>query len=253
MIELAFTISSYRLHDFVKLGIKQINLLSPDSPILVSDDPSPESEMIKSTSESLGAAYKGASKRRGHFAGDLQSMINALAFAKAVGADVAVKVSQRFIFKKHDAIECLQKAFENPDIMVATPGQPRVRPNADKAARGFGAFTILTDIVAIRVGCISPQDLLVMYRERILREKVPWASFIECAIDELHSIRFPGKTVKLEALTNPTADPIYLRRYQASEVQYRTLALSHGFNGLFPLNEWNAIERQAYLCKPVVV
>jgi hypothetical protein len=61
------------------------------------------------------------------------------------------------------------------------------------------------------------------------------------------------EVAKIEELTNPTADPIYLRRYQASEKQYRELALSNGFNGLFPLTEWGQIEGQHYQCKPVVV
>ena len=98
------------------------------------------------------------------------------------------------------------------------------------------------------------EQLLHLYRARILRERgVPWASFIECLVDELHSNVFPGRTMKLEELTNPTKDPIYLRRYQANEEQYRTLALEHGFNGLFCLGEWGQIEGQSYIAKPVVI
>lgn len=249
-MKLAFTISSYRLHDFVKLGLKQLARLSPESPVLVSDDPGQESADIKRTAEECGAVYRSAKNRRGHFAGDFQSMVNALSFAEAAGADIAVKVSQRFIFRKKESVEIIRKTFENPDIMVATPGQPRVRPGASK---GFGAFTILTDVLMIRVGAIKPKELLEMYRTRLMREKVPWASFIECTIDELHSNHFNGRSAKIQELTNPTEDPIYLRRYQASERQYRDLALLNGFNGLFPLNEWGAIEQGNYLCRPVVV
>lgn len=253
MPKLAFTISSYRLHDFVKLGLKQLHKLSPDSPILVSDDRGPESEMIRQTAEEHGATYRSPTKRRGHFSGDFQAIVNSMAFAEAAGADVAIKVSQRFIFRKTEAIDVIQKIFSDPNILVATPGQPRVGPGNGKSTNGFGKFSILSDVVMIRVGAMTPMDLLVMYRERLLREKVPWSSFIECTIDLLHSNKFPGRTAKIEELTNPTEDPIYLRRYQATEQQYRNLALSYGFNGLFPLNEWGQIEQRNYLCRPVVV
>jgi len=253
MIKLAFTIGAYRLCDFIKLGIKQIQQLSPESPILISDDPSPESALIKKMSEEHGCSYRGAKTRRGHFAADFQSIVNSLAFAEAAGADVAVKVSQRFIFRKPESVDVIRKTFNNPEIMMATPGQPRVMHGVGRATKGFSAFTILTDVVMLRVGCMTTESLLEMYRERLRREVVPWASFIECAIDEIHSNRFPGRTRKIEELTNPNPDPIYLRRYQSSEKQYRDLAEMHGMGGIYPLTEWGAIEHGNYLCRPVVV
>jgi hypothetical protein len=253
MPKLAFTISSYRLHDFVKLGLKQLQKLSPDSPILVSDDKGPESEMIRQTAEEHGATYRCPKIRKGHFANDYASIMNSVAFAEAAGADVAIKVSQRFIFRKPESIDVIQKTFSDPNILAATPGRPRVMPGKGKVTSGFGNFGILSDVVMIRVGAITPEGLLIMYRERLLREKVPWASFVECTVDELHTNKFPGRTTRIEELTNPSPDPSYLRRYQATEGQYRELALSHGLNGSFPLLEWAQIEQRAYLCKPVCV
>lgn len=251
-MRLAFTISAYRLHAFVRLGVYQIRELSPESPILISDDPSPESPEIKKIAEQCGCVYRRPAKRRGHFAADFQGLVNALAFAQAAACDVGIKVSQRFIFRKPESIAVLRRAFEDPNIMVATPGQPATNTN-NRPSGGFAKFTTLSDIVAIRVGALSPDDLLQMYRGRLIREKVPWASFIECAIDDLHHSRFPGQTVKIPELTNPTADPVYLRRYQAGEQQYRELALKHGFNGIFPTTEWSQIEGKGYMCRPVVV
>jgi hypothetical protein len=243
---LAFTISSYRLTSFVQLGLAQFRQLSPESPLLVSDDRSHESDEIKRISEQYGANYKCSRVRRSHFGGDFQGLVNALAFAEAAGADVGIKVSQRFIFRRPESIEVIKRAFADPNICVATPGQP---------AKGgaFAKFTTLSDIVAIRVGSITPEDLLQMYRGRLIREKVPWASFIECAVDDLHHSKFPGRTVKMPELTNPVGDPIYLRRYQATEQQYRNLALTHGLNGIYPTNEWGQIEGRRYMCRPVVV
>ena len=252
MLKLAFCIGSYRLVDFIQLGIRQLQRLSPESCILVSDDASPESSHIKRIADEHGVNYKCSTIRRGHFSADFQSMVNSLAFAEAAGADVAIKISQRTILRKHEAIDVIQKVFSDPNICVATPGQPK-KTQGSRAAKGFTAFAILSDLVMIRVGCMSAKDLLVMYRERLIREKTPWSSFIECAVDDLHNRKFPGRTVKMEEFTNPTDDPIYLRRYQATEQQYRELAMTHGTNGRYPCEEWGQIERRDYLCKPVVI
>lgn len=252
-MRIAYTVGAYRLVSFIKLSVLQLRKLDPDCPILISDDPSQETVHIERLAKESGCEYRGARTRRGHFAADFQSLVNALVFAEANGCDVAVKASQRFIFRKPEAIDVLQKCFSNSNIMAATPGQPTFH-NGSAPARGFGAFGTLSDVVAIRVGAMSAEQLLHLYRARIIREKVPWASFIECLVDELHSNVFPGRTMKLPELTNPTADPIYLRRYQANEKQYRDLALSHGFNGQFPLQEWGQIEMgNAYFCRPVVI
>lgn len=252
MLKLAFTIGSYRLLDFVQLGIRQIQRLSPDSCILVSDDASAESSHIKRICDEHGVNYKRSKVRRGHFANDFQALVDSLSFAGAAGADVAIKISQRTILRKPEAIDVIQKVFADSNICAATPGQPK-KTQGSRAAKGFTAFAILSDLVMIRVGCMSAQDLLVMYRERLLRERTPWSSFIECAVDDLHNRKFPGRTVKVPEFTDPTDDPIYLRRYQSNENQYRELALSHGSNGRFPLDEWGQIERREYRCKPVVI
>lgn len=256
-MKLAFTLGSYRLADFVHLGIKQIQLLSPESSILVSDDASPESDHIKAIAKAHGADYRCSRVRRGHFANDLQSFVHALAFAESVGAAIAVKVSQRFIFRKPYAITAITEAFADPNILVVTPGQPKVGAlGALGRPHGFGAFTNLSDVVAIRVGCISPTEMLHMYRDRLMREKVPWGSFLECLVSDFHTTRFPGRTLKLEAITNHNGtveDPIYLRRYQNHSGQYQALAETHGIGGQWPLGEWSALDGKNYLCKPVVI
>lgn len=252
-MRIAFTVGAYRLYPFIKLSVLQIQRLVPDADILISDDPSPESPAIEQFAKDTGCNYIGARTRRGHFAADFQSLVNALVFAESVGADVAVKASQRFIFRKIESVAVLERTFGNPNMMAATPGQPAVSAGA-RPSKGFGAFGTLSDIVAIRTGSITPEQMIHLYRARLLRERVPWASFIECLVDELHSRVFPGKTAKLGELTNldPT-DPIYLRRYQATEKQYRELAMTHGFNGQFPLAEWAQLEQGNYFCRPVVI
>lgn len=219
----------------------------------MSDDVSPESPGIAALASQNGAAYLCSPKRRGHFAAAFQSIVNSLVFAKARECDVAITVSQRFIFRKPEGIEAIRRTFENPEICAATPGQPRRVNGENRAAQGFAQFTTLSDVVCIRVGSISPEEFVHMYRHRLLTEKAPYASFIEVAVDDLHSRKFPGKTLKIEELTNPQLDPIYLRRYQHRPEDYRKLASEHGFGGAFTTEEWSMIEKRSYLCKPKVI
>ena len=251
-MRLAFTIGCYRLTDFILLGVKQLRKLSPDSPILLSDDKALESAAIKQIADDHGCAYSCSRTRRGHFASDYQSLVNSVAFAKLNNADVAIKISQRLVLRRPEAIKVILNTFSDPNICVATPGQPKyAHPTGTRGS--FKCFTTLSDIVMIRADCISAEDLIEMYRERIRREKNDHGSFIECAVDDLHTKRFPGRTVKLREFTDQTDDPIYLRRYQASEAQYDELAKENGIGGKFLLHEWAMLEKQKYLCKPVCV
>lgn len=252
-MRIAYTISAYRLFNFIKLGVLQLRRLDPEAPILISDDPGPESPGIEQFAKDHGCVYLGARERRGHFGGDFQSLVNAVEFAEANECQVGMKISQRFVFRKIEGLDAFRKSFSDPALMAATPGRPSVTTAHTRDTHGFGAFGTLSDVVAIRVGGISGDGLVQLYRARLHREKVPWASFIECLVDELHSNVFPGRTVKLPEWTNPTEDAIYLRRYQANEKQYRELAKTHGFDGQFPLHEWAYLERSGYLCKPVVI
>lgn len=251
---IAFTIGSYQLFQFVYLGLKQLQELSPESPVLVSDDRSNASEQIEAVAHECGAAFECSKVRRGHFAGDFQSLVSALAFAQAVDADIAVKVSQRFVFRKRDAIDAIKKAFEDEKIAAATPGRPSVVFNTGTKKGGtFNAFSMLSDVVCIRAKELKPEQLLHLYRQRLMRERTPWASFIECTVDELHSHVFPGRTVKIAEITDPQPDPWYLRRYQARQDQYRELATRHGIGGHFDLVEWALIEKHGYQPRPLVV
>lgn len=253
-MKLAFTLSTYRLCDFVRLGLKQLQTLAPGEPILVSDDASPESAVIEKMARDAGASYKCSKIRKGHFSGDAQSLINSIVFAEATGADVAVKISQRFVFRKVEAIDVIRKTFDDPNICAATPGQPKhIISQNNRAAAGFGSFGVLSDIVCIRTGCITATEFLEMYRDRVRTQTVPWKDFIECWVDSLHSQKFPGRTAKIAELTDPTPDPIYLRRYQSVENDYRELSKTHGMNGMYPLHEWSNLERARYLCKPKVI
>ena len=252
-MRLAFTLSTYRLFDFIHLGIKQLRALRPDAPILLSDDFSPESVFIKQLAKEQNVEYVGSDKRRGHFAGDMQSLVSAIMFADVVEADLAIKISQRFMLRLPEAIEVIERAFEDPSIAMAIPGQPKGTMGG-KASKGFSEFAVLSDIVCVRPSQFPASRMLEIYRRRIVEEKVPWKTFIEAAVHEAH-MKLGAQSKLLPELTDhgDQANPIYLRRYQNTEAQYVALANKHGITGRFPLAEWGLIQGKGYMAKPVVV
>lgn len=256
MLKLAFTISSYRLTPFVHLGLEQLRKLSPDSPILISDDTSDESRNIKALAERYGTAHICPKVKKGHFAGDVQSIINSLAFAEAQKCDIAVKLSQRLILRRPAAIDVIQKVFADPNNLLASPGRPTVIISGGTAAKGFGKFAILTDLVMLRVGLMKPNDMAEIYRHKCATENLPWSTFIEAFVHGLHVNQFPGRGAIVPEFTDPVGDPIYLRRYQSTEQQYAVLAKENGLPGRvehYPIGEWNRLDGANYVCKPLVV
>jgi len=251
-MRLAFTIGSYRLCDFIRLGILQIRKLCQDAPILISDDRSPESPFIEAMAAELGTGYIASRVKRSHFGGDAQALVNSLAFAEATGCDVSVKVSQRFVLRLPEIINVIERTFSDPNIQFASPGQPKF-VRGTKTTMGFGAFAVLSDIVMMRVGSMKPEEIIEVYRRRIEREKVPWKDFVESLIHTLHLDTFPGRSVMVPELTDPAPDPIYLRRYQCQEQDFLKLAAQNGFGGRFPCCEWGEIERGTYRPQVVVV
>jgi len=246
----AFTIGSYRLCDFIRLNIRQIQEIFPDSPILVSDDASPESHIIERIAKDCGVNYIGTKGKRGHFGGDVQALLNCLAFGEAAKSDVYVKVSQRFVFRKPECRAILEDYFSKFDF--ASPGQPK-KIHGMTMTHGFGAFAVLSDLVVFKAGTLGPHELMEIYRNRINNEQVPWKDFVESLIHALHLYRYKDRSVMMPEFTDSSKeDPLYLRRYQSSEREYQSLASQRGIAGRFPLAEWAVLDGRSYVVNPTL-
>lgn len=250
---IAITIGAYRLTQFIELNIRQCRaVFGEEAPIIVSDDASLESPQIKALAERLGCAYSCPEKRRSHCSGDFQAFINGAVLARQIGADVVVKLSQRFIplsgFK-----ELILDPFNDPSVKVVVPGQPKLHTFARSSARFFNKFTILSDCVAWRVEDLPAERLMEIYRERVAKAEKPADQFIEVAWGHICTEIFPHNHRAVEELANPQIGQPkkYLRKAQTPPHEYANLAASHGIRGDFPLGEWIHIEgRDTYLGLP---
>lgn len=252
----AITIGAYKLFDFVELNICRSRVIfGDDVAILIDDDRSENSDKIREIAEKYDCSYVCSEMQRGHFAGDLQTFVNSMVFCKSAKADVGLKISQRVIPVLPAFRECVEKAFENPQIQIALPGKINPRHIARPMARFYGQFGILTDVMAIRRDAMPPQELVDVYRKRFTGSPNHADSLIETTWGWILANRFPNAHVIIPEWTNhePFKPKIYLRKSQALEREYAQIASMHGIEGTWNLAEWGMIERKNYLCRPLCV
>lgn len=247
----AITIGSYRLPQFVELCVRRCRRIFDDGvPILISDDLSDLSPTIKDLANRLDCGYVVGDGRQSHFGGDMQAVLNAIAWAD--NADIAIKISQRFIPVLYDFRLALEKAFATPSTMVAVPGQIQARQISRPQAAFYGRFGILTDVIAIRRGAISTKELLDTYIQRVRTPKARSDCFVETTFGWLLANKFQGAHAIVPEWTNhqPFKPKVYLRKSQSNALEYEQVAAMEGMTGNWDLREWIQIERHGYLARP---
>lgn len=251
-------VGSYKMPDVVALNVAYLRKVFGDEcPILVSDDLSDQSKSIRDWADSNGVAFIGSPRRRGHFCADVLSIINSIVFAESCGVDCGVKVSQRLIPIHPGFGEALEKAMDNPETMICLPGTPLKQQMSRPSSVFFHRMPVLTDVLAIRTGAISGQEMRDRYAAAFEGANHRNDSVVELFMHKVISDRFPGSAcVRLAEWSNhnPFGNRLYLRRSQNLTQDYVKAAEAVGYDAkAIDLREWNAIERENYLCRPSCV
>lgn len=247
MSGIAITIGCYKLTSFIELNVLRCRRLEPGVPILLSDDRSDASKDIQALAEKYDCDYVCSPKRRSHFSGDWNHIINSLVFAKEIGAGIAVKLSQRCVPVLPGFFIALDRVFADPVVQIAHPG--RLNPNqiVRMGSRFYKRFGVLSDMLAFRVGAIEPEELLAIYKERNNSSK-PSDSFSETSIGHLLATRFPGKKARvIEEWTNHEhgKPKLFLRKAQSPSSDYAQIAKMDGIAAdvsMYDCREWREIE-----------
>ncbi len=181
----------------------------------------------------------------------MQAVLNAIAWGQE--SDVTLKISQRFIPVLPSFVDALESAFSNRRIQLALPGQIELRQIARPQASFYGRFGILTDVIAIRTGALSEQDLLECYLNRVRYPKNRSDCFIETTFGWLLANRFKDAHVIIPEWTNhkPFQAKVYLRKSQSNNNEYAKVAEMEGVTGDWDLREWGIIEKGNYMPRPV--
>lgn len=200
-----------------------------DLEIVVRDDPSRDSPAIERMAERRNCFYRTSAAPLGHFGGDIQTFIDALALAEAVDADIAIKVSQRFMVASPNVRTIVQGRFQSdPNLMVIMPG----RPNPNFIRQGhqqFARFPLLTDIVFMRADrkLLTPELIKGSYEEQVRRGSQYTDCFVEVFWDKLRHGPLKDRVHLAPELTDHRGGqpPLFLRRYQNRTDEYKRLAM----------------------------
>lgn len=256
-LSIAASIGSYKLPEFVELGICQIRAcLGHDTPILVVDDRSEQTHRIIEICQKHGVQLVESRVQRGHFAGDMTNTVNAITWARAHECEVAVKLSQRFVFRLPVCRSVIESVFADGLVHFASPGKMSINTLRRGGSPTFAAMPALTDIMLFRAAAVDPQILIDTYRDKCQREKgLPWGQWVEATACDWHDVTFAGHSRKVEEFTNhqPGQEHIYLRRNQDDSGSYRDLARPYGICGEFRLDEWRMLERGMYDPRPMII
>ena len=246
-MKFAATIGSYAMPEFVELNILALrHVFGHDLPILVSDDWSDKSVEIRDLAAFYGVHHTCSESSRGHFAGDCQAAVNALAFAEAEHADVALKISQRTVLCEPVCRQILERYFSDPNVWLVLPA--RIPPRTIKRAesRFFSNMAVQTDLLAIRTGTMRPDELKDIYESKVRGNKMRHASLIEGLWADMIDTKFATHYVLAQEFTTPYPGraPLYLRKCQQEPAAYLILAdrLGMKWTGHPPLlQEWKQL------------
>ncbi len=241
----AITIGSYRMPEFIALQIATLrHVFGRDVDILVSDDWSDKSAEIRELCAKQSVYYLCSETPRGHFAGDFMAILNSMAFAKSIGADIGIKISQRFVLVEPVVQEILNRHLSSPEIWLGLPGRISSHTIHEISSRFFANFPILSDILIIRTGVIAHEVLKDIYEGKCKVRATPMAGFVELVWQELKDTIFSNRYVILTELTHPFPGraKLFLRRYQSLEAEYAEIALKHGINPVrYRTDEWRRL------------
>lgn len=251
-MKFAVVISAYRMADFVALNLAMCKQIFPDCPVLVSDDRSENSEAIEAVASQHGAAYICTRIRKHHFAGDLQSIVNGLVFAKANGCDAMIKCSLRFIILDKSIRDMFEDRMTNHLTDLIVPAKIRNHEIIRRESAMFSMLPILTDCLVMKTGSMSPDDLIALYRHKCSSERVAHASLIEALFLDLCHGKFKNSHHIEDGISaHQHGQPHrFLRKCQNNRVEYLDLAKRLGITGEFQTAEWKQILGVYYQPKP---
>lgn len=252
VMKFSIVISAYQMADFVALNLAMCKQIFPDCPVLVSDDRSPNSEAIEAVASQYGAAYICTRIRKHHFAGDLQSIINGLVFAKANGCDAMIKCSLRFIIIDKSIRDLFEDRMTNHITDLIAPSKCKPGQIIRRESITFSLLPILTDCLVLKTDSISPEDLISHYRQKCSDSRVPHGTLIEALFMDLCHGEFKTSHHIEDAISvhQPGQPHRFLRKAQNNRLEYLDHARKLGIVGDFKTDEWNKILGVHYQPKP---
>lgn len=243
----ALSVGTYQLEQFAEIQLRTLRSIFGSSPILIYDGKSKSSPAIKELADRFDAAYVSENVNRGHFSGCLQNSVCAVAFAKANGCALAVKINQRLVITDPNIPERIEEIFADGSIDLAMP--PSVKPETiiDDKSKFHHRFKYHPDFIVLRASAIEPQWIADEYAKQVETDTSRYGTLSENFWIKQIESTFNGRFAPLDWLSAPSRPPNYLRKIQHTEEEYRNHALSVGMDwSEFPVVEWSEMLGTAY-------
>lgn len=211
-----------------------------DLPIVIRDDRSQDTPAIEAIASRRDCYFRTSDVPLGHFGGDVQTFIDALALGEHEGCDVAIKMSQRAMVAHPDLRSVIESKFQDDRVSMVIAGRPDVR-RIREGHKQFGRFPCLSDIVFMRVATVKPEFFKESYEEQVRNGKAYHDCFVELFLHNLANGPLKDHVLLAPELTEHRAGmpPLYLRRYQNPVSDYIRLAKNFGIYR----DEWELQER----------
>lgn len=112
-------ISTYGTPAFVRLQLESAKRFAPNSPVMVHDDCSGDTELPRLASL-YGSKFISTPARMGHCAGDIHSRISGIRRGSELGLDYVIKISRRFVLIKDWVPELIKLTQDQPKTVGAS-------------------------------------------------------------------------------------------------------------------------------------
>lgn len=248
-MKFAISLGTYSLTGFARLNLAYLRKVFGDAtPIIIYDGKSENSPEIQQIALEYGCAYLPERANRGHFSGDIQSAVTAIAFAQQYDCDIGIKLNQRTILLSPDIPKLLAEAFSDPQVTLVTPAPYPLESIVDSESRFHSRFRQAVDVLCFRASEWDAQGVADRYR-------LQWTtgtSKYDCYSEE-----FWANEVKRIGPAHRTVDWLtahelgkpfkYLRKIQNSESDYSKAAIEIGLPvASYRTQEWSKLKPGEY-------
>jgi hypothetical protein len=251
-MKFAIAIGTYSLLNFIELNIITCrHVFGADVPIILSDGRADNSAKVEELAEKYGCAYVGEEANRGHFVGCAQNAVVATAFARHVGADIAVKINQRFILLDPETPAKVSSIFNDGKIDIALPGSPK--PSGLITSKFFSRFSYLVDILFMRASSFDPEWIKSAYEGQWKKGTKHIDSYTEMFWANVCKSKCAGRVKVIDWLTDHGERPFkYLRKVQNTHEDFAMVARTVEMDNTshFATAEWQQLRQGHYMPLP---
>jgi hypothetical protein len=252
-VRLSVAIGCHALTNFIRLNVASLRrVFCDETPLLLYDSPSDANEDIRKVAEDYGCAYFCERANRGHFGGDIQAAVTAIAFAQEHECDIGIKLNQRTILLSTDIPKLLTEAFHDPKVTLVTPGRYPRESILDKESEFHSRFPQSVDVLCFRSKDWDAQGVADRYKQQWTTGTGKYDVYSEVFwANESKRLGSAHKMVDWLTAHTPGEPFKYLRKIQNTESHYNESAIALGLKaGRFVVQEWSKLKPGEYRPSP---